>query len=685
MATTPVLVSIGGVSVNGGGYSSCVDPGMLRSRVVQRDIMLGSVSGGMPQYAGYKLKERQIFIQHRITNDGSHETNLLALKKLYDPDGGTKTLIWTDGDGVNKTCTVVYADFYLHDAAAGINADHTAFVGVWVLLSGKFPWSSTSSVAAAAKTATPATVSVANAGNITSPAVIYTLKPTAAKTAANGQRYGRYINLLWKSERATPAGGWPVLLTTFDHAAEVTATRSMGSGDDVELYVNQTRQPCWASTATAKTWNTATCDVWANVVHPPARYWTYTSSATLGSGATSMTVRATEMATMPAVPFYAIWETSGNEVVQVTAFDAATSTLTISRGLRGTTAATHPANDKLYWMPWAGELAFGWTSAPARTNYVDDNYKPIFLTGTSASADNTAWTYRAYYEADTANDLTVMKPRPGSWRVRVNGDHQREKKKGRGDQYWRYSPGPTSNPSTTLSVDYKGTVGAMGLPLSDGFDFTTPVGVSSFVTSYTVGVGYGTALKARGRVWMYDRSGIGEIMGTWDNDIAASGSPTYTPTVNAYQISLLIDPFDPLLDNAVNIIALEPTTNTGFDLAVASVVNFASSDRPVLKVETSNRDIYQFGRPDAPATLANTSGDTLKLYGPIVTLSDTLTIDVDAGTITNTTRNEAVRQRATGTMPGLPTGTNNVTYTETGLTGGASIDIGVSQFQSASN
>lgn len=682
-ATLPVLVSINGVAVNGGGFSSCVRPGMLRSRVAQRDILLGSVSGAMPQYAGMKLKERQIFIEHRITNDASHESNLLTLKQLYDPDGGAVTLIWTDGDGVNKTCTVVYADFYLHPNASGAAIDREMFVGVWVLLSGKFPWSATSSVAAAAKTASPATVSVANAGNVTSPNVIYTLQPTAAKTAANGQRYGRYVNLLWRSERGTPSNGWPVLLLTFDHAAEVTATRSLASGNDVELYVNQTRTACWASTTTAKTWNTATCDIWANVVHPPARYWTYTGAA-LGTGDTAVAVGGGETVTMPAVPFYAIWDDTGNEVVQVTAVNAATGTLTIARGKRGTAAATHATSAKLYWMPWAGEMVFGWTGATSRSLYIDDRYKPICLTGTSAAASNTSWSFTGFFEAETAGDMTVLKPRAGSWRPRVIADHQREKHLGRGDQYWRYAVGYTSNPSSSLTLDYKGVPGAMGQPQCEGFDWSTPIGVSSVDLTYGVTVGYTSSLEAKGQFWTFDRSGLGTRQAEYDADSAGSGSPTYTPAVNAYEMRLIIYPYDPVLDNYVNVIALEPTTNEGVDIT-AMVATFASAERPTLKVETSNRDIYQFGRPDAAATIANSAGTTLSLYGPVVTLSDTLTIDVDAGTAINTTRNEGVRNRMTGTMPGLPAGTNNITYTETGLSGGASVTIGVSSFQSASN
>jgi hypothetical protein len=96
----------------------------------------------------------------------------------------------------------------------------------------------------------------------------------------------------------------------------------------------------------------------------------------------------------------------------------------------------------------------------------------------------------------------------------------------------------------------------------------------------------------------------------------------------------------------------------------------------VLVAWGSRVDAYQFGRPGAPATLANSDGDALELDGLVIAMSDVLTLDLDTQTATvadGTGRDHCVF----GTWWRIAPGTNNLTYTETGI---GSVDIAIPSF-----
>lgn len=684
------LKTLGGTDLNpsSGVYTTKLARHQMRFQAGARTVQTASRGDLYPTYAGSMLESRTIQVQHEIAGgSATHETNLNTLKALYDPRHGARTLVFT-ADSVDKRATVVATRLLPHDSTIG----QQFVLGEWVLLEQRFYIDSATSVTAVAKTASPATLSVANAGTAATPAAVITLQPTAAKDAADGQLYARAITVINRSER--PLVNWPVDLCDtdrasgaggWDHAAEVTASRSQADGDDVEVYVNGRRVNRWfGADADTGGVNTATTAVWVNLDMPPVRKWTLRADIT--DAATTAYVKE-DLVGMPATPFYAAFDDGTNtETVRVTAVAAATGALTIVRAQRGMSAVAWQAAEYLYWTPILVELVYGGTSLATPT-YIDDDYKPIMIADTTNRSTNDRWYHSSsFQETRSAADTQDRKPRGGSWRTRMGGEIDRDAKGpgGDGDMYVRYIPrtatlSTDSATATRMNLAYRSAGAKAGHPIMDRWDFDSPIGIDQ-VTHTTVTTTLDSApggdREADWEMWAIDADGNEELLASHDG--TTTTAEALTPSANAYVISCRIAPFDPKVDyTTVDITAGEPTDADGW--TTDSVIISFDSDEELVLAWGARRDIYQFGRPDAPATLANSDGDTLSIYGLVVDLNDTVDIDVEARTVTvddGTGRAHLV----SGDWPWLPAGTNNLTYTETGI---GTVEIGVSSYRSA--
>lgn len=678
-----VLKSLGGVDLTvAGQFSTKLARHQMRMQTGARNVTLSGRSELSPTYTGSSLAERTIMVEHEIAGGANHEAYLNAVKAFYDPQLGARSLIFT-ADGVDKRASVVATRMLPHESGIGLEV----VCGEWVLLDTRYYAETASTVAAAAKTTTPATISIANAGTCRSPQGIITLKPTAAKAAANGQRYGRYITPInraprplvnWPidlcdTDRSTGAGGW-------DHAAEVTATRSQADGDDVEVYVNGLRVNRWfGADADTGGVNQTTTAVWVNLDMPPVRKWTLAADIT----DTAVTAYFKEglLPDMPATPFYAAFDDGTNtEVVRVTGVTASTRALTIVRAQRGTTNIAWTAGEMLYWTPVLVELVYGGTSLPAQT-YVDDDYKPMMIADTTNRSTNDHWHYVTFQESRADANTQDRKPRGGSWRTRMAGPIDRDEKTGDGDMFVRYIP-RTASLSTDAAIAsamclaYRSAGAIGGHPVMDRWELDSPIGIDSIThTSVTTSLEF-AGNEAQLEVVGVDIDGNEEILASHDDETTTA--ETLTPGSNVYVVWFRIDPFDPKVDSStVDQTANEPTDADGFttdDL----IIGFAAAEEIVL-AWGARRDIYQFGRPNAPATLANSLGDTLSIYGLVVSLNDTLTLDIEShsATIGDGT---GVAHVVRGTWPWLMVGTTDLTYAETGI---GEVTIAVPSYRSA--
>jgi hypothetical protein len=708
---TPIPISLGGVvfSTYLSGVTVAFRPGMVGTGFAERSPFLARRTDDWPggsAYGGSEYPERMIEIDFIIPNDASHEADIIKVKRLFRKEAGVQTLVFTDRDGVNKRMSVVCLGTVLHEAVGGTRRDYGAVVGRLMALDGYYLYDASSSVAAASRTSgTP--FNVTNAGNVKSPSVVYTIQPTAAKTAANGQRYAYHLTICNRSPR--PMQGYPVCLTHthsqthptvgWDHAAEVTAGRSLASGNDVEVYHRGRRLPRWTSPGAS--WNTTTTRIWANLDMDPEQHWTVRTTA--ASGDATIYVKESLASGMRPVPFYVV---AGTESILVTAYDATLRTFTALRGQRGSTAASQAADVKMYYAE-AVDIVYGYTSIGAPDTSYDD-WRPIFIqAATSPHSDNTVHMYDHYYELVNQGDSLVPKPRSASWMAQ-DLERPEDDKPGQvllsavfqqansvittaaanpvallGLTYVR---GDSSNESWTLKRIRK-----MGRSAADRFTLLSPVAISQVDYAYTVNVSEqatGTAyMQGALDVVMTDANGIGEIRKTEDKYVSASGTRSVTAPANiaAYVLSFVYRAYERKSNKEQG---AQLADGTAIYSITAVKVTLDTSYTPLVVWAGSRSDIYQLGRPEAAATLANNDGDTLGFYGAVVALNETVTVDVSARTVVGA-NSIAIPVTISGGWPALPgdpqdgtTTYDNITYTEAGI---GTVSIGASSFRSASN
>lgn len=632
-----------------------------------------------PAYAGRTLASSVIVVEYWVPPGASHEGYLSTLEGEYDLFNEELWLVMEE-DGTEKRTRVVAEGIAPSDKMGGNRRGH--FLGTLTRLGADWQSSASPTVTADTWTTTPDTTAVNNAGKATSRYHTITLTPTAGKPATAGQRFVWYVTPLWKK----PWGivNWPMDVASggFPHATEVTATRSLASGLDIQVYERGIRKSRWLSGA-----NTNGIKVWANVNMRPARSWEYSGTGTLSAGATSMTVKD-DLDTMPATPFVAIWDEGGtNEVVYVTGYDRVARTLTIARGKRGTTASTHASGTKLWWVSNPIDIVYGYTSAPTTfADYVRSDQKPMFSLSASTNALHD-WT--EYQETEEAADTQRRLPRTGGWRS-VDYITRSES-----DKFINYIPRTGANlttdadPATALGLAYRHDGAFTGHPLQTAWEFTAPVGITDLELTYDLNVYRPTtypysgshAREAEATVATIDRDGNDTVEATYQN---TTGSPTtgtadtLTFATPVYAIQLRIKPWERHEFGGIS--PQEPDDGRGvrfYNLSVAYDPDIV----PSFMLAGAKADIYQFGTPDVPATLADarpsSRKNTLQLRGVYVPLNTALTIDCEAGTVLDAD-GFGWQHVVAGQYPLLPTGTNSLTWTETGLGGGASITVSVS-------
>ncbi len=663
MAIGIVLSTLDGVSLNpgSGAYTTRVELGMLRQQTGQ--IAAGSVdlSAADPYYGGQTRQPRTIYVWHEIAGGGgsTYEANLAAVKGFYDPRHGERALA-LEIDGVACTARVK-----LLRIVPGSESRRGPVKGEWLLLSHVMYASAAATTGPTSKSALPAQLSVTNAGNVLTTSVTHSLKPTSQKAATAGMRYRLPVTLANKAGRGGQhaieftGGGW-------DHAAEVTATRSRSDGADVEVYVNGTRTMHWAGASTSG-FNNAATKLWGAVDLEPARYWTL--AAAVADSATTLMIKE-RLVNMPALPFFAVIDGSTDEPILVTDYDADALTFTVARGQRGVTAAAQSA-DVLIYKAITIDVVYGWTSGHPAQTYIDSRFKP--LAAESASSTNGAWTFAYYMQSGSAGLNSQPYPRPGTWRLKPMRDTDRK------DIYtkwipWTASLGGNADPATDMAIGYDDDGARAGQPLTEAWVFSSVIGMSQIdyrhVTS-TLTMGPGSPpQEGRLEVWATLRDGTRIRTRTAENTGATSSTDTFS-VVPALEVGFYVHPWDPTnteYNTAEGVAALEPTDNDGL-LVDNVVVTFATAETPLV-VPGARQSIYQFGRPGVPATLIcrdSASGEiTMNLHGVIVKIDDTLRVNALARTVTIDT-GEACEGLWSGELPGVQPGAVTVEYNDAAI------------------
>lgn len=605
---------------------------------------------------------RKLLVQHRVLGalgaGGAHETNLRVLTRdHYYPNAGKRWLLYTDSDGVAKQVLINDRKGAARHFPVDGTGDTQVIRGELTLDAYRARAQSAEATVSGSKSSVPATLSVTNNGNVTTPHATISLTPTAARAASSGQRYRRPATIVPHAPRGgrtsvdVTGGGW-------NHKAEVDAGRSMSSGDDVEVYVNQDLVWRWAGAGTAAFNNASgTTKIWIEMDLPPERYWTLTASIT--AGATTATVKEdVDVMTLPQLVVI------DSEAILITARDPVTRTFTIARGQRGTTAASHSAAAKSY-AAIPVDIVYGWTSAPAPVQ--DDRFKPI--PAENASSSNAQWLFTHYQEMAQANRVSEPYPRPGSWRLVL------EDKLDRKDVWTSWIPwtsvlGTNATPATALCIGFKDGGGQGGQPFVKAWELPTVVGVSSVaydqvttgLTFTTFGPPYEGRLEVRG----FLEDGTDYRGATHESSSTTGNSVTFN--IPATTVRFELHPYDPTNKEYATSSVTPPKPGTDNGFKVTNVQFNFDSAQQITVVSGSRQDIHQFGRPDSAADITCRDSDandlTMKLYGVVVVLNDTLTIDVDDASVYSESGNLRHGGLWGGVLPEVQPGTVTVLYND---------------------
>lgn len=642
----------------------------LAGRVDGVGLVAASRAKRYPKGHGKTYSDREFTMVHHCAVP-IHPARQI-LEAVYSPWIGPGLLLFEE-DGVSKTAEAMPLTLARHgENPADCGGDNGVYEGRWALLSNVF-YSEDSTAATPASV--PGTQAVTNAGKITSRRASITLLANSAKTGGDGQTRRKRITIAATGPREMV--DWPICLTPdgWDHAAEVTGSASLSTGNDVEVYVSGVRYPRWAQTAGSFTWNQATTRVWTLLTMPPGRKWL--AHAPIGAPDTTLKLRDAAD-DLPAFPFYAAIEHSSpaTEIVLVTAYDSDSRELTIVRARRDTTAGASVTGSggtdyvDVWWATGIIDLAWGHRDA-GTPDYIDNNLRPLILDSATAP-DNDSWTMDKLLELD-GSDATRIIPHAASWQWGDLADRSRERKTGEGDRYMRMVPSTTGSPATVIGLKYRPLGAAAGLPLVDRVLWRSPRQLTTASLDWVASTLDGDAAQREGVmvVGHIDRDGNVCEEAEYDVNVTA-GSGTHAFSLSgAVGLFARYKPYDPQAPgSSENSLALEPATNDGFTITAVEVT---FSDAPIIVVSATDYDCYQFGRPDDPATIANTEAETLRLYGPIVNVDEGLTIDLETHAITLDEDDQGRAHLTRGEWPGIPAGTTNLTYAETS---GASVSMG---------
>lgn len=672
MAITPVrLETMAGVTVHQFASESFIEEakiraGMIRGRTRAVSTNTSKRSGRSAAWAGRSWSEDTLLIDYWInpSDVAVHEASLQQLEAMFsqdDDDDLGRVWLVVNEEGVEKRALISIERLLPSD-----QSDHPMrlghFIGQFSLLGSRW-YSATADTVAAATGASPLTRSVTG-GDQKSEEISLTVKPTAAKSAANGQRYLAYVNLKWENQWS--ANQLPVDITGggWNHAAEVAAgtPRSLASGNDVEVRWKGLRTSRWSDN-----WDAAGTKVWCVLDFPAARYWTL-KAATTNSDTTWYFTE--DLVNMPTLPHYA-WV--DNEVVLVTAIDTVARTWTVDRAERSTSGAIHAAAGKVYWLPAAQmvDLVWGYTGAAA-PDYLDATIKPMI---NLSSSTNGSFVLADFQEVRDSGSTQARYPRAMSAYTLDVVD------RGEDHLYQNYVPytgtinaSPSdANPAAKMCIAYRSAGAKTGHPLQTAWGIRCDVGISQVDYTYWMNILYhltAPAREARLLVTAIDGDGNRSVLRT----IAiTSGSGPQTASLAdaisppAREVRWEIEVWRTPSPN-------EPSDGDGFEIDGVTLTLSTGQDVGVLF--GSRQDAYEFGRPTAPMTLANGDGKTLKL-NMVVKLNDTITINVGERSIT-TPDGVGQSHLMSGDWPYLPDGSSNYTLTETNS---GTLELGVSSYR----
>lgn len=455
-------------------------------------------------------------------------------------------------------------------------------------------------------------VEAVNEGNVAA-FPTFLLTPTAAKTT--GFTKARWIPIKWNSDNG--ATRYPIDLS--DGGLNLSAD-AQGDGDDIRVYSDGYELDRWLAGTLV-----TSVKIWANLDFDPTV--SLTLAASVGSSDTELTLSEA----IDDLPDTGIVMIDSEAIVYTERNTLARSLSGLTRGARGTSAASHTAATAVHWIQHDIWVYYGDSSLTAPV--VNDNYKPIFNLSTSTNA---SWVYQDFGQ-----------------------DH------GQRAAQWVFTAGTAARVTDTRggSADPWVEIGLMNE--SGGLD-------GAFAGSI--------------RCWLYNPCGISGVAWTNGEAYATNSAAHFTMRTYHYDTGYIYDythsfsapnTWESWSYSASSFVAgtlytglsLQSSTvdHLGYFQAADCTITVASATRPVIAAGAA-QNIYQLD-----CVIENEATDQQLMLTTMMTLGETLIVDTDARTITLGDGSGRLSAKSLDTvriewLPLTP-GSNVLTFTDAGTTG----------------
>lgn len=340
-------------------------------------------NGYHPLISGARRPGRQLFLNILITATSTIDTYRKQLNQWFDPDDETPKVL-RGNNGSNNFYVEAFCE-----RLTPVNAANLEFIATLRIHDDVFWRELTASTTSWSITATGQTKVVTNAGEMDA-YPIYTLEPTSGKS--NDYNKKRFVTVQWRTPYA--ATKYPVDITNagFNTSAEVTGGDMQADGDDLRVIVDGAEVGRWLYNM-----NTTTTSVWVNLDFEP--FVTRVLYAAMGTGDTECYVSG-GISTMPDSGILLI----GSELITYTGKNNSLGMFTgLTRGAKGTTAATHSISDSVYWIQHDIWIIYD-NSGAGTPSYTNES--PAFKL---SSSSNTSWDY------DDFGDDAGLRSAPWVW------------------------------------------------------------------------------------------------------------------------------------------------------------------------------------------------------------------------------------------------------------------------------
>lgn len=197
-----------------------------------------------------------------------------------------------------------------------------------------------------------------NNGNVVHDEMRVVIKPTVQKDPADHWTLSRDVIIANRVPRSFTNYALDLTDGGLNTAALVSGSKARADGDDFRVLIDGVEVPRWFGEDASNDFNSTATTVWANIDLEPARI-----AALSVAASNSDTTLTFERGTL------AGWPTTGFAVIDSECIRYASRTGTVmsgvTRGVRGTTAASHSTAANAYWCQRRVQFAYGYSGASA--------------------------------------------------------------------------------------------------------------------------------------------------------------------------------------------------------------------------------------------------------------------------------------------------------------------------------